>query len=319
MTALTSSLRKAALLLFALNILACFYRASSFVFIKQRFPPGVLHPGCPTEKRVSPRCSVRFAPPPPFARITQLHAKDEEDDDEEEVDTRLEESKPRRKRVRKRKGAKTTSGGVEESSATAPAGSSVSNAAAKTTATTTTTKAAAPVSIELKPREKTVFSLQVQDVRDIVAGKTTSVPNKRQSVSKGRIEDDEEEYEDDDDDKDENGTGLDSLERLLADARQMQAMDDAALAKNPNEQGFSLPTTVGGALSAIVTADFFLVCIFLVWFLAGVFGSYVLNNDTVQIAFNKAFQPFVQPALGVLMIGSIASAIFKEEEGEEQR
>lgn len=311
-----SSLPKAAFLLFALLLLAICHLVSSFAFSKQRFRACVLHPGNPTACLVSQRYSVTNAPPPQFVHITKLHAKDEDDDDdgeEEDVDERLEESKPRRRRVRKRKDAKASLGVVQSSAAT-PAASPVPNA--PSTVTQTTTKESTPVAVELKPREQTVVSLQVQDVRDVVAGKTTSVTNKR-TVAKGRIEDDENEYEDDDA-EDDNGPELDSLERLLADARQMQALDDAALAKNPNEQGFSIPTTVGGVLSAIVTADFFLVCIFLVWFLAGVFGSYVLNNDTVQIAFNKAFQPFVQPALGVLMIGSIASAIFKEE-GEEQR
>tara|TARA_B110000305_G_C19214781_1_gene527664 strand:- start:247 stop:498 length:252 start_codon:yes stop_codon:yes gene_type:complete len=61
-------------------------------------------------------------------------------------------------------------------------------------------------------------------------------------------------------------------------------------------------------VSLIVTADFFLICGFLLWFLLGAGLSIAGVGDGVQIAFNGIFQPIVQPALGVLMIGSLAGA-----------
>jgi hypothetical protein len=48
-------------------------------------------------------------------------------------------------------------------------------------------------------------------------------------------------------------------------------------------------------ISTIVTVDFFLVLALLVWFLAGIFCSYVLKDDAVQIAFNMNFERLTQP------------------------
>jgi hypothetical protein len=75
---------------------------------------------------------------------------------------------------------------------------------------------------------------------------------------------------------------------------------------------------VSKVLSTIVTIDFFVVCGFLLWFLAGIIGSYGFHNDAVQIAFNGQFQAWVQPALGILMIGSVASSVLSEKEDNEQ-
>ena len=75
----------------------------------------------------------------------------------------------------------------------------------------------------------------------------------------------------------------DSLERLLEDARRMKEEQDS----DELEEGKSVKAQIRNALSAVVTADFFLVCGFLLWFLLGIFASTVLKNDTIQIAFNS--------------------------------
>lgn len=79
-------------------------------------------------------------------------------------------------------------------------------------------------------------------------------------------------------------TTNDSLEMLLQDAKEFQAQD---VSSSGEGGGFSIPDTIKNALSTLVTVDFFVVCVFLVWFLAGIFCSYVLKDDTVQIAFNR--------------------------------
>lgn len=159
--------------------------------------------------------------------------------------------------------------------------------------------------------------MQVQDIRDVVAGRTTTgepsatSPPKPSSAGReptsGGL-----------------GGGIgDSFKQLLEDAKDMADSDSKssgrALAADSDdddeeEGGLDIPKTIRGALSALVTADFFVVCILLLWFLAGIFSSYVLKDDGVQIAFNGIFEPVVQPALGILMIGSIASAVWKDEE-----
>ena len=55
------------------------------------------------------------------------------------------------------------------------------------------------------------------------------------------------------------------------------------------EEGEDIKSKIRDVVSTIVTADFFVVCGFLLWFLAGIFQSNVLGDDTIQIAFNSKF------------------------------
>lgn len=75
----------------------------------------------------------------------------------------------------------------------------------------------------------------------------------------------------------------DSLATLLQDAKVMQDEDI------PESEGDAIKAKIRNVLSTIVTADFFVVCAFLLWFLAGIFCSYILKDDTVQIAFNSKY------------------------------
>lgn len=158
---------------------------------------------------------------------------------------------------------------------------------------------------DLKPRNDAPVELQIQDVRDVVSQSSTpSTPSSSQQQqgsgdagapqSSGNLQDNSNA-----------GSVGDSLEQVLADAKAMRKnVEDSADDDNEKE---AIQETVRNILSTIVTVDFFVVCALLVWFLAGIFGSYVLKNDAVQIAFNGIFQQVVQPALGILMIGSVAS------------
>jgi len=110
-----------------------------------------------------------------------------------------------------------------------------------------------------------------------------------------------------------------SLDDILADARRLrQEQKDAIASGAPDPEELSIPKLLKGAISNIVTVDFFLVCGLLAWFLGGIFCSYVLKDDTVQIAFNMQFERVVQPALGILMIGAAAGAVFKEPSEDEK-
>jgi hypothetical protein len=202
------------------------------------------------------------------------------------------------------------------------------------------------------PAPKTV-QLQIRDVRDVVSGVTPTSPQLVQDENDDEYYDDEDEDEDDDDEyeyyyEDENdnevivasGTKDSSLEALLADAKRMRQKE--AELSDGSEEGFSIPSAIRGVISTIVTIDFFVVCALLAWFLAGIFFSYVVKDDTVQIAFNGTifflpfhygnlrflffnvchltiyfyptgiFEPVVQPALGILMIGSAAGGKYSE-------
>lgn len=186
-----------------------------------------------------------------------------------------EEPKRRRKRLRRKDAPDIArSGSSEDEQATIP------------------TAVAVP---DLKPRDNAPVELTIQDVRSVVSGKSVDDPFEQQDAFSQSSESFS--YTTN---TDENKPS-DSMKQLLADAREMR--------QNDNEDGdsnVSIPDAVRNILSTIVTIDFFVVCALLVWFLAGIFGSYVLKNDNVQIAFNGIFQPVVQPALGILMIGSAA-------------
>ncbi len=165
--------------------------------------------------------------------------------------------------------------------------------------------------------------MQVADIRDVVAGKTstpekTTTPVVAEEEEEDELEDDEEyEYYYEDENNNEvivgtSATKDNSLEALLADARKMRESETKKAADGEEEK--TMKQQIRGILSTIVTADFFFVCALLAWFLAGIFCSYIIKDDTVQIAFNGIFEPIVQPALGILMIGSAAGGALDESE-----
>lgn len=62
-------------------------------------------------------------------------------------------------------------------------------------------------------------------------------------------------------------------------------------------------------ISTIITLDFFVVIAFMLWFIAGVISSYGLKNSFLLDEFNASWNPIVQPALGILMGGTIAGGV----------
>lgn len=218
---------------------------------------------------------------------------------------------------------------------------------------TTPTTNVNPISMQEKDAPKQI-TLQIMDVRDVVSGKSTmNVPSSNPdgaNIKEMNSNDWDNDEDDDDDDEyeyyyeDENGNEIildtansistksksktpissfesssSSLDDILADARRLrQEQKDAVASGAQDPEELSIPKLLKGAISNIVTVDFFLVCGLLLWFLAGIFCSYVLKDDTVQIAFNMQFERVVQPALGILMIGAAAGAVFKEPSKEEE-
>lgn len=158
-----------------------------------------------------------------------------------------------------------------------------------------------------KPKENVVV-MQVRDIRDIVSGAPESPVEEEEEEEKEEIADeelaDDEEWEYYDVDKDGNeivATATadeqvggrrgqdDSLEQLLADARSMRASSSVKEEESP------VKDKIFEVISYIVTVDFFVVIALFVWFLAGIFCSYVLKDDAVQIAFNMNFEGVTRP------------------------
>ncbi|KAK1737116.1 hypothetical protein QTG54_011983 [Skeletonema marinoi] len=181
--------------------------------------------------------------------------------------------------------------------------------------------------------KKTSVVMKVRDIRDIVSGapEPAEVEEEEEVYVDDDKEDDElgddEEWEyydvDEDgneiivsnDDKTSDRTGDDSLEQLLADARSMRASTDRDAQQTEEET--PIKDKIFDVISTIVTIDFFVVIGLLAWFLLGIFCSSVLKDDTVQILFNNNFERVTQPALGLLMIGSVAGSFGNKDEEEE--
>ncbi|KAL3823803.1 hypothetical protein ACHAXA_011590 [Cyclostephanos tholiformis] len=272
--------------------------------------------------------------------------------DGDDVDTTppASSSSPTRRRRRKDGNVSSPPSLVMESKSDDDRSGMISDA----TASTTRTMSQAPSTASSSPKAD-VLVMKVRDIRDVVSGMPDSPTYDEVSqamkddagVRADEIDDDDDDDDNDDEladdeeweyyDVDDDGREIvsssgmrrpttggdarksdDPIDELLADARRMRA-------NSPSPgRGRSRTTTGGGAkeiifevISAIVTIDFFVVLALLVWFLAGIFCSYVLKDDTVQIAFNMNFERLTQPALGVLMIGSVAGAAFgKEDESD---
>jgi hypothetical protein len=169
------------------------------------------------------------------------------------------------------------------------------------------------VNVDFDPRrEDTGVSLKVTDVRDLVRGTTSNSSSAPSAASAASYNTPTTKFTTTDSMVEPSKPLDDSLQQLLLDAREMQE-------KAPATSDSSNNSTIRNAISTLVTVDFFVVCLFLLWFLAGIFCSVVLKDDTVQIAFNSNFQQLVQPALGILMIAAIADAVFKQRDDENDK
>jgi hypothetical protein len=229
------------------------------------------------------------------------------DDDSDETAEGLSSTKKRRKRKRKETTNEEDDDASLSSSKTKPSGTPV---------------------VELKPRDDTPVQLQIKNVKEIVGGGGSSVSSSTKTVSRSPSLTSTEASSDASpmnaqqrsssmgNGKVDDGLG-DSLEQLLEDARRMKEQDGKGSGVGGmllDEEGTGLKEAIRNILSTIVTADFFVVCGFLVWFLAGIAWRAVFNDDSVQIAFNNNFETLVQPALGILMIAAVAGNFFKEDE-----
>ena len=179
-----------------------------------------------------------------------------------------------------------------------------------------------PAPVASPPTANNVLVMKVRDIRDVVSGAPESPTYVEEEANDDAEEeegadeiddgdelaDDEEwEYYDVDDDGREivassggqrsaggdasRGARDDPIDQLLADARRMRASSSA----EGQTKTKGVKETIFEVISTIVTVDFFVVLALLVWFLAGIFCSYVLKDDAVQIAFNMNFERLTQP------------------------
>jgi hypothetical protein len=185
-----------------------------------------------------------------------------------------------------------------------------------------------PAPAATPPTANNVMVMKVRDIRDVVSGAPESPTYDEEggAYDDAEEEDEDEEGADDIDDGDEladdeeweyydvdedgreivassgrqrsaggdasiGGTRDDPIDQLLADARRMRASSEG----QSQTKTKGVKEIIFEVISTIVTVDFFLVLALLVWFLAGIFCSYVLKDDAVQIAFNMNFERLTQP------------------------
>lgn len=111
------------------------------------------------------------------------------------------------------------------------------------------------------------------------------------------------------------GKSANELADLGADIERFRSLEN----KQPVGVGESLALGAKDLISTIITVDFFVVIAFMLWFIAGVVSSYGFNNTFLLDEFNDKWTPVVQPALGVLMGGTIAGGVVSKlgESGDE--
>lgn len=183
----------------------------------------------------------------------------------------------------------------------------------------------APPVVELKPRDDTPVQLQVTNILASDAPPEPSTVSQISSMLSSVMGSKEEESQPTTASSESNVASSfeskpldDSMSQLLEDVRVMNEEEKESKKGGmlSDSEGTGVKAMIGEVLSTIVTADFFLVCGFLLWFLLGIFARSVFNDDTIQIAFNNNFEKLVQPALGVLMIAALGGNFFKEKEEE---
>ncbi|KAG5190117.1 hypothetical protein JKP88DRAFT_286260 [Tribonema minus] len=112
-----------------------------------------------------------------------------------------------------------------------------------------------------------------------------------------------------------------NMDELGADIAKYKRREAAA---GPKDSSLDAGATLKAIFSWILTADFFIVVGFLGWLVVAVIARSVLKDGSLLDGFSAAWAPIIQPALGVLMAGTIASGTVSQltggggGEGDEQ-
>lgn len=101
------------------------------------------------------------------------------------------------------------------------------------------------------------------------------------------------------------GKSASELSDLGADIERFRSREN----RQPKGPGEALTSGAKDIISKIIAVDFFVVIAFMLWFIAGVVSSYGFKETFLLDQFNEKWTPVVQPALGVLMGGTIAGGV----------
>lgn len=95
-------------------------------------------------------------------------------------------------------------------------------------------------------------------------------------------------------------------ERLQQDIARFRKKEVEDKVSEKELTGFSaFADKAGGILNKVLVADFFVILAFFGWFVTGVFFKSVLSDASVIDKFTDIWMPVIQPALGLLMAGTL--------------
>lgn len=91
-------------------------------------------------------------------------------------------------------------------------------------------------------------------------------------------------------------------EMLLEDLKRIRALEKA---KGKKKKSFSPLDALKSGVDRLLLFNFFLVLGLLVWLAVALIPHFASKNDVLLDPWLGLWQPFIQPALGVLMLGTI--------------
>jgi hypothetical protein len=158
--------------------------------------------------------------------------------------------------------------------------------------------------ISLTPRQESRVAMKVLDLRDLTQPGTitndnksfnssdkSKTNNKATALSRASTSIVDDYDEDDIDNK--NYDSMDPIQRMLIDAKRMQSKEDekndSGLSNSEGTDGekSDVGNSIRNVISSIVTIDFFVVFGFFLWFLAGIFSSYILKVSPFVPAYSS--------------------------------
>eukprot|EP00472_Partenskyella_glossopodia_P003053 CAMPEP_0197526294 /NCGR_PEP_ID=MMETSP1318-20131121/17221_1 /TAXON_ID=552666 /ORGANISM="Partenskyella glossopodia, Strain RCC365" /LENGTH=127 /DNA_ID=CAMNT_0043080397 /DNA_START=259 /DNA_END=642 /DNA_ORIENTATION=+ len=95
-------------------------------------------------------------------------------------------------------------------------------------------------------------------------------------------------------------------EKMQMDLEKERAFEDRS--EMELDLGFSFGS-LKESVDSFLIATFFFVCLSLAWLATGVGAKYLLKTEAVYEAWYALWTPVFQPALGILMLGSIVSGV----------
>ncbi|CAM9377236.1 unnamed protein product [Choristocarpus tenellus] len=159
------------------------------------------------------------------------------------------------------------------------------------------------------------IGVQFSDVAAAAAGVVGTVASAAGSAAKSVTSAVMSQDDEDDEDEIRKKPSMVDMSELGADIAKFRTRE--SISRQSRGKDESLASGASALFSNILSVDFFVVVAFMVWFFAGVVSTYGFNNTFLLDEFNELWTPVVQPALGLLMAGTIAGGVLSKFSGSD--